>query len=181
MASLQGQLLIAAPALADPNFARTVVAIAKHDEDGALGLVLNRPSEQLVAEVVPALTEVVGASDQLYVGGPVQPEAVLLLAEFDDPVQDAIAVTTSIGLVSDATALDELSQIARRQRAFAGYAGWGPGQLDSEIERDDWFLEPATAEDLFCENAERLWSQVLERMGGQYQLVARMPDDVSVN
>jgi putative transcriptional regulator len=179
--SLQGKLLIAAPTLLDPNFARTVVAIANHDDDGALGVVLNRPSETEVAEAVPDLAELVDDGDVVHVGGPVQPGAIVVLAEFEAPDDAAFLVTGSVGLVSDRTDIERLPDVTVRRRVYAGYAGWGPGQLEAELERDDWILEPARPNDVFSEDPQELWGSVLERKGGRYRLVARMPVDPSVN
>jgi putative transcriptional regulator len=181
MTSLEGQLLVASPALVDPNFARTVVAIANHDADGALGIVLNRPSETEVADAVPELAEVTDVDEVVFVGGPVQPASIVVLAEFEDPGAAAYLVVDAIGLVSDRIGLERLDEATQRHRIFAGYAGWGPGQLEAELEREDWILEPALADDVFCQDPEELWGLVLERKGGQFRLLARMPQDPTVN
>jgi putative transcriptional regulator len=179
--SARGQLLIAGPTLADPNFWRTVVLVVEHSDEGALGLVLNRPSEMSVADAVPELEEVVDASDELYVGGPVQPSSVIVLAEFEDPGDAALIAFEDIGVLASGTPLDELGAGVREGRAFVGHAGWGPGQLDSELERGDWILEPARRADAFSAEPLALWTDVLTRKGGSYALVARMPPDPSVN
>jgi putative transcriptional regulator len=114
-------------------------------------------------------------------GGPVQPAAVVVMAEFEDTGAAATLVIGDVGFVAADADFDSLGQAVRRVRVFAGLAGWAPGQLESEIERDDWIVEPATAADVFHENADALWSDVLERKGGQFALVARMPDDPSLN
>ena len=181
MKSLQGQLIVASPTLLDPNFFRTVVAIANHDDEGALGLVLNRPSETTVADAVPELAELVGDDDHVHIGGPVQPAAIVVLAEFEDPAEAAFLVTANIGLVGDGTGLDSLDGVTHRRRVFAGYAGWGPGQLEAELDREDWIVDPARAEDVLTAQPEALWSRVLDRKGGQFRLVARMPLDPSLN
>jgi putative transcriptional regulator len=181
MDSLHGKLLVASPALSDPNFARTVVAIANHDADGALGIVLNRPSDTEIADAVPELDGVIDTDDVVYVGGPVQPASIVVLAEFDDPEEAAFLVVDAIGLVSDRTGLDRLGDATAQRRIYAGYAGWGPGQLEAEIEREDWIVEPALPEDVFAARPQELWGDVLERKGGQFRLLARMPVDPSVN
>ena len=181
MGFLEGQLLVASPAMSDPNFARSVVAIANHDEDGALGIVLNRPSDTEVVEAVPELEGVVDSDEVVFVGGPVQPASIVVLAEFEDPAEAAYLVVDAVGLVSDRTGLDRLGVATARRRVYAGYTGWGPGQLEAELEREDWIVEPALAEDVFSEVPVELWAQVLDRKGGQFRLLARMPADPSVN
>ncbi|HET7568904.1 MAG TPA: YqgE/AlgH family protein [Gaiellaceae bacterium] len=180
MESLQGQLLIASPSLLDPNFKRTVVLVTEHSEEGAAGLVLNRPSPVAVAEVVPALEPLVDDGEQVWVGGPVQTDAVLVLGEFADPDDAAVPLFGALGFPS----LEEPEAVAvqtTRRRVFAGYAGWGAGQLEGELERDDWILEPAAPDDPFTEDPDALWADVLRRKGGVYELVARMPEDPSLN
>jgi putative transcriptional regulator len=181
MTSLRGQLLVASPAIEDPNFARSVVAIANHDDEGALGIVLNRPSETEVADAVPELADVVDGEEVVFVGGPVQPAAIVVLAEFDDPSDAAFLIVDAVGLVSERTGLDQLGEATARRRVYAGYAGWGPGQLEAEIERGDWIVERALAEDVFAGHPLELWGQVLDRKGGRFRLLARMPEDPTVN
>jgi putative transcriptional regulator len=181
MESVRGQLLIAGPALLDPNFWRTVVLVVEHSDEGALGLVLNRPSETTVDDAVPQLEELIDPDEQLFIGGPVQPSAVIVLAEFEDPSDAALIAFDDIGVLGTGSAAEELAAGARSGRAFVGHAGWGPGQLDGEIERGDWILEPAKREDAFSATPRELWSEVLTRKGGSYALVARMPPDPSVN
>jgi putative transcriptional regulator len=180
MDSARGQLLIAGPGLLDPNFWRTVVLIVEHSDEGALGLVLNRPSETTVSEAVSELEEMLDADDPLYVGGPVQPSALIVLAEFDRPTDAALIAFEDIGVLASG-AHEEPDNGVRRGRAFVGHAGWGPGQLDDEVERGDWILEPARREDAFSGTPLELWEAVLTRKGGSYALVARMPPDPSVN
>ncbi len=179
--SLRGKLLIASPALLDPNFFRTVVLVTEHNEDGAMGIVLNRPSEALVADVVPDLADVAGEEAPVYVGGPVQPEALVLLAEFADLDAAAWIVTADVGLASADVDLAELAASVRRGRVYAGYSGWGAGQLEAELEEDAWIVEPPIPSELFPEDPEHLWNDVLARKGGQFALLARMPADPSVN
>jgi putative transcriptional regulator len=179
--SLRGKLLIAGPDLLDPNFHRTVVLIADHGDEGAMGVVLNRRSEHTVDEAVPDLGELVDPDEHVHVGGPVQPTGVVVLAEFDDPSEAATTVLGDVGFVAAGSDVDGLPAITRRARVFAGHAGWGPGQLEAELERDDWIVEAADREDLFCADPDHLWSRVLERKGGSYALVARMPPDPSMN
>jgi putative transcriptional regulator len=179
--SLRGKLLIAGPTLLDPNFARSVVLVLEHSEEGAMGLVLNRPVETTVDEAAPELADVVAGDELLFQGGPVQPSGVIVLAEFADPEDAAMIVVDGVGPLSASADLGAVQVVDGRSRAFAGHAGWGPGQLESELERDDWIVEDARADDAFAVDAEALWASVLERKGGEYALVARMPEDPRVN
>jgi putative transcriptional regulator len=184
MDSLRGQLLIAGPTLEDPNFVRTVVLVGEHNDEGALGVVLNRPSDTTVGEAVPDLEDLTGDDDPVYVGGPVQPSAVLVLAEYLTPTEAPQLVTRDVGFLAleeDDHDVHPDGDLLRRARVFAGYAGWGPGQLESELERDDWIIVESVTDDVFDEDAPTLWRRVLERQGGHLRLVARMPLDPSTN
>ncbi len=181
MDSARGQLVVGGPALLDPNFWRSVVLIVEHSDDGALGLVLNRPSETTVGEAVRELEDLVDVDDRLFIGGPVQPSAVIVLAEFEDAADAALIAFDDIGVLATGSSPEERVTGVRQARAFVGHTGWGPGQLDSELERGDWILEPAQREDAFSGSPSELWQTVLTRKGGSYALVARMPPDPSVN
>jgi putative transcriptional regulator len=177
--SLRGKLLIAGPGLFDPNFRRTVVLIGEHNEEGALGVVINRPTEVRVDEVAPPLAAM-ASSGVLFVGGPVQPQAAVVLAEFRYPDAAGLLVFDSIGfLMGEIEA--HAPQGVTRARVFAGYAGWGAGQLEAEMEAGGWIVEPALPGDVFTDNPEGLWSDVLRRKGGQYAMLALMPFDPRTN
>ena len=178
---MRGQLLIAGATLPDPNFARTVVLVCEHSDDGALGLVLNRPGELVVGESAPELATLTGDEATIDRGGPVQPDALLVLAEFEDSSQAGMRVVENVGLVGDGSEMEDLVLATRRVRIFAGYAGWGPGQLDAELDNEDWFVAPAGVDDIFHPDADELWARVLARKGAHFALVARMPIDPSVN
>jgi putative transcriptional regulator len=178
--SLRGKLLIASPALLDPNFARTVVLITEHNEEGAMGVVLNRPSETEVGEVAPELGPAV-ADEPVFIGGPVQPQALVVLAEFNDPSAAAWVVVADVGFVAAETDADDLERAIRRGRVYAGYSGWGAGQLEGELAEDAWIVEPPMPAELFPDDPEQLWQDVLARKGGQFALIARMPEDPSMN
>jgi putative transcriptional regulator len=179
--SLRGQLLIASATLLDPNFRRTVVLIGEHTEEGAMGVVLNRPSSVVVAEAVPALAGLVDDGEVVYVGGPVQPGAVVALAEHEEPTDAASITFGNIGFLNAEVDAEELEERLRRIRVFAGYAGWGAGQLEAELEAEAWIVEPAEPADVFTEAPSELWSAVLQRKGGEFALLARMPPDPSLN
>jgi putative transcriptional regulator len=178
--SLRGRLLVASPALVDPNFARTVVLITEHNSDGAMGVVLNRPSEVEVGDVAPELAEIAGG-EPVFVGGPVQPQALVVLAEFNDVSAAAWTVVADVGFVAAETEYAELPDLVRRGRVYAGYSGWGSGQLEDELAEEAWIVEPPMPAELFAADPEALWQDVLARKGGQFALIARMPTDPSLN
>ncbi len=178
--SLRGRLLIASPALTDPNFDRAVVLITEHGPEGAMGVVLNRPSELEVGEVAPELSQVADG-EPVFIGGPVQPQALVVLAEFVDPLAAAWIVTADVGFVAAETEYDELGDLVRRGRVYAGYSGWGAGQLEGELAEEAWIVEAPMPAELFAARPEELWQDVLARKGGQFALIARMPDDPTVN
>jgi putative transcriptional regulator len=179
--NLRGQLLVASPTLLDPNFLRTVVLVTEHNDDGAMGVVLNRPSTATVDEAAPELETLVAAEDDVFVGGPVQQTAIVVIAQFSDPDAASVPIFDGVGFVAAGSDPAELEASASRARVFAGFAGWSPGQLESELERDDWFLEQARPADVFTDDPDSLWSEVLDRKGGEYALVARMPLDPTLN
>jgi putative transcriptional regulator len=179
--SASGQLLIAGPQLIDPNFWRTVVLVVEHTDEGALGLVLNRPAEATVGDAVPRLSGLIDDDSAVMLGGPVGQNAVIVLAEFQDPDEAALLAFENIGVLAGDEGDDLVDAPVQAARAFAGHAGWGPGQLEAEIERGDWILEPARRADAFAAEPDELWAKVLTRKGGSYALVARMPPDPSMN
>lgn len=180
MDTLRGSLLLAAGSLFDPNFRRTVVLIAEHGDEGALGLILNRPAQIRVQDAAPLLAGLVEPEAPLFFGGPVQREAVLVLAEFNDPALADRPVVGSIGF-ADPDLEPGLVEGILRARVFAGYAGWGPGQLEGEMGESAWIVEPARPDDVFSPEPERLWMSVLRRKGGDYRMLSLMPDDPSSN
>ena len=183
MDSLRGKLLIASPVLIDPNFHRTVILIAEHTEEGAMGLVLNRPAETLVADVVPDLSELAEEDAPVFFGGPVASDSVIVLAEFDDPSRAGVLLDDDLGFVgSDSGDLTDVADGVRRARIYAGHSGWGPGQLEGELEEESWIVDPAPQrEELFSDDPDGLWSAVLRRKGREYALLSTMPPDPSVN
>lgn len=180
MASLGGSLLIAGPSLFDPNFRRTVVLIGHHDDEGAVGVVLNRPTEHEVVEAAPPLATLVGPGERLFVGGPVQPEAAVVLADFEEPSRAEVLAFGSVGFLPQETDASELGAL-RRARVFAGYAGWGPGQLEAELGEESWFVADATEDDVFTTSPERLWSDVVRRKGPGFRVLTTMPADPAMN
>ena len=180
MQSLKGHLLIAGPALVDPNFRRTVILVGEHSADGAIGLVLNRMSGSTVDEVVPELAPLVDGTGPVHVGGPVQPSAIVVLGDFAEPERAGALVLDSVGFLPTEVDPDELG-VLHRARVFAGYSGWGPGQLDGELAEGSWIVEPALPDDVFTLEPDELWSDVLRRKGGPFGVLAQMPVDPSLN
>lgn len=178
--SLKGHLLVAAPALLDPNFRRTVVLVGEHGDEGALGVILNRTSGSRVDEELPELTSLIDGAEAIHVGGPVQPSAIVVLAEFDEPERAGTLVLDAVGFLPSQVDPDALGELGRT-RVFAGYAGWGPGQLDDELLEGSWIVEPAAPDDVFTADPEDLWSEVLRRKGGPFGVLALMPPDPSLN
>lgn len=181
MQSLRGQLLVAGPGLHDPNFRRTVVLVGEHGEEGAMGVVLNRPSPVTVGDAVPPLAELVDADEVVHVGGPVQPQAIVVLGDFDDVRDAASIVVGSVGfLPGEIEGTDDVPGLSRA-RVYAGYAGWGAGQLESELEESSWIVAAAHPDDVFTSAPEGLWGEVLRRQGGPFAILATMPVDPGVN
>jgi putative transcriptional regulator len=172
MQLLRGHLIVSSPKILDPNFRRTVVLIAEHTEEGAMGFVLNRPATVTVGDAVPDLEWLADAADQVHVGGPVAAQSVIVLAEFDDPSLAAMVVTGDV---------DALASATRRKRVFAGHSGWGPGQLEAELEDDSWIVVGGLPDDVFCDDPDALWRRVLQRAGGEHVLMATLPMDPSLN
>jgi putative transcriptional regulator len=173
--TLRGRLLVAAPILHDPNFHRTVVFVAEHGEEGAMGLVLNRPTDTSVGDALPDLAPLTGGEEPVFVGGPVAVESVLAVAELDDPDDASELLFGAIGFVQ------EPDVPVQRGRIFVGYAGWTAGQLEAELEEESWGGVPPEPHDLFSDDPDGLWSAVLRRQGGPYALLSLMPVDPSLN
>ncbi len=183
--SLEGRLLVAAPSLVDPNFARTVVLVLAHSDEGALGVVLNRPSELTVADPLPQWADLAAEPSVVFVGGPVAPAGAICLAEVDDDDPPPIAawrrLSGEVGTLDLAADPDGLASTLRRLRVFSGHAGWGPAQLEGEVAVGGWMVIYASAGDAFSPRPERLWHEVLRRQRGHLAMLAAFPDDPSLN
>ena len=181
-ASLKGQLLLDNGRLQGSFFHRTVLLICQHDADGAFGLILNQPAGQKIGDALTAnLPEQVKAGD-LFVGGPVQPQALSFL-HADDFLPDA-NVLPNLNLdhsLEDLVDLADSFSATQRLKVFAGYAGWSPGQLDDEMKRDTWLTHPATVELVFHQPPADLWPMILKQKGWKYRLIAQQPEDLSGN
>jgi putative transcriptional regulator len=172
---LTGRLLVATPALGDPNFANTVVLILEHSEDGALGVVLNRPTDTPVEAAVPAWAPLAASPGVVFVGGPVQQDGMVGLGRGALATSDPPEGLGDVGVVD--LAGDPEPGVAE-VRVFVGYAGWGASQLDGELEAGGWFTVDAHPDDVFTDEPPGLWRSVLERQGGIFRTV---PEDPSLN
>ena len=183
MMPLDGSLLVATPRLLDPNFARTVILVLNHDEDGAIGVVINRPSELSVADVLPTWSEAVTQPRTLFSGGPVGRDSAIAVAVplGDGPAVGFQRVTAGYGLVDlDGSPGDVLPDLAGL-RVFSGYAGWAPGQLEAEIAEGSWYVVPSLQSDLVTAEPEALWRLVLRRQAGELAYVSTFPEDPTHN
>lgn len=177
MAELRGQLLVAHPKLAERAFSRTVVLVAAHDDAGSLGLILNRPTQLTVSEIASPVAELPG-DGVIYEGGPVEPDGLVVLADFLPTIEDQLEIDGTLGLVrSDNGPPSQVAPHIDRCRVFAGHAGWAPGQLETEIADQAWLVTPRRPGDVFADEAETLWLRVLERLGGSFAQLAHPPDD----
>jgi putative transcriptional regulator len=191
--SLRGQLLVATPDLEDPNFFRTVVLVLEHNADGALGVVLNRPTGTDVESVLPAWAPLVAGSGSdpgdavVFVGGPVQPEGAIGLARRRTPGGAPVEHAGFAALYDDLGTVDlerdpgDVVPPLDAARVFAGHAGWGPGQLDGEVAAHGWFVVAREAADLWDTEPELLWRAVLKRQPGRVGMFAGFPADPALN
>ncbi|MGC5053565.1 YqgE/AlgH family protein [Micromonospora sp. DT48] len=182
--SMAGKLLVATPALKDPNFDRTVVLLVAHEPGGALGVVLNRATEVPVADVLRDWGDLARHPAVLFEGGPVQPDSAICLARMRPPVRRLKGfhqVSGAVGTLDLSVDPERLRENVQGIRVFAGYAGWGTGQLEQEIEDGSWFVLDALPGDAFVDRPDDLWPMVLRRQGGMMAAVAHFPPDVALN
>lgn len=183
-----GDLLVAAPVLLDPNFERSVVLLLDSDDDGALGVVLNRPSAVPVDEILPDWADRVGAPAVVFRGGPVSTDAALAVAVSatldtgPDPGSVGFRpLYDGVGIVDLDTPTALLGPALTHLRIFAGYAGWGADQLVDEIRSGAWYVVPSVVGDVFGDDPLGLWTRVLRRQPGELAWVATRPGDPTMN
>ena len=171
------------PGLSDPNFDRAVVLLLEHDEDGALGVILNRPSTTPVGEVLPSWQDLSSEPPVVFGGGPVDGTAAICLGSTRPGVVNAAvqAISPTLGVVDLDSDPALLAADVAYVRIFAGYAGWGAGQLDAEIDAGGWFVVPCLPPDPFTAAPATLWRTVLRRQGGRLALASTFPEDPSHN
>ena len=181
-ATLRGRLLVATPPLVDPNFDRSVVLMLEHGDEGALGIILNRPTDATLATVLPEWHTHASAPGVVFSGGPVAPEAVIALARGGRATSPGwVSVLEEVGSVDVGRDPDDLEFRIDALRVFVGYAGWGPGQLEAELAEQAWFVVPTRASDPFCHRPEDLWRDVLRRQRGRVAMFANYPADPESN
>jgi len=181
---LTGRLLVATPLLTDANFERTVVLVLDHNDDGALGIVVNRPLEVDVSAVLPSWQPHVTAPGRLFKGGPVALDSALGVVAVPGDDSEPVGVKRiigALGLVDLDTPPEVVTGGVAGLRIFAGYAGWGLGQLEAEIDEGAWYVVDAEARDPFSDTPERLWSEVLRRQRGDLALLSTYPEDPALN
>jgi putative transcriptional regulator len=181
--TLKGRLLVATPLLDDPNFHHAVIWLLEHGEDGALGVVLNRPSELPVAEPLPGWADLTGGLPVLFVGGPVAVGSVIGLARMAETAPEGVwePVTGSVGVLDLGADPGIVGPSVGTLRCFAGYAGWSPGQLEDELAEGAWFVVDADPADPFTDDPDRLWRSVLARQPNELARIALVPDDPTLN
>jgi putative transcriptional regulator len=188
-----GRLLVATPVLRDPTFRRSVVLMLDHDAEGALGLILNRPSDAEVGDAVPEWRSFAPEPSVLFLGGPVEPQRAVGLARLRSDTSGSSASSPEllaafdpllgggIGTLDLTADPDLVGGALDAVRIFAGYAGWGPGQLEAELLEGAWWVVDAEPDDAVATTPDDLWSRVLRRQPGSLRTFARYPDDPSVN
>jgi len=182
-ASLRGRLLIAMPVLQDPNFDRTVALVLEHTEEGALALVLNRPSETELDDPLPAWGPLAAEPPVVFVGGPVALDGAIGLARAAVPSESEgwAPLFDDLGTVDLSRDPEDIAVPLERLRVFLGHAGWGPGQLEDELAEDAWAVVESAPGDALCEDPDTLWRRVLRRQAGRLAWLANHPVDPSVN
>lgn len=179
-----GMLLVSAPGMFSPEFARTVVLVLEHDADHTLGVVLNRRSEVAVANVMPGWEELAAKPQAVHIGGPVSPESAVGLGVTtpgapEHPYLKRLA--NRLVLVDLNASPLEVGDLLDGIRIFAGYAEWAPGQLDDEILRGDWFVTPALPSDVVAPAGADLWGDVMRRQAMPLPLFATFPAHLEDN
>ena len=183
--SLTGRLIVATPDLEDPNFRRAVVLLLEHGREGAVGVVLDRPLDLTVAEALPTWSDYAAAPPVLFAGGPVEQDAAIALGRLRHPCVDPAPFGRSVA--GDLVTVDldaappEAEGLLVALRVYAGYAGWGPGQLDAEVATGSWFVLEAEPGDAWSDHPEGLWRSVLRRQPGALAMFAGFPDDPTHN
>lgn len=184
--SFTGSLLVASPLLDQPPFRRSVVLLLDHDDDGALGVIVNQPAELTVERVLAAWSSTVSEPGVLFAGGPVGTDSALAVAELYENAASAEppgwrACFGRIGLVDLDAPPALLTDAIKRMRIFAGYSGWSSGQLEGEIEEGAWYVVDSRPDDIFDLHPVDLWRRVLRRQRDEMAFVSTYPDHPAMN
>ncbi len=175
-------LLLATPPLDDPNFDRSVVYMMEHSVEGAVGVVLNHPTEETIIDGLDQWMDLSAPPAVVFNGGPVQFDALIAIAELSGPREDAWSpILGDLGSVDLARDPIDVADEVGRVRLFRGYAGWASGQLDTELAAGAWMVFDAQRDDVFHNDPEDLWRLVLRRQRGRVAWLANAPDDLSMN
>ena len=180
----KGIFLVASPSLRDPNFRQTVVLLCEHGEEGALGVVVNRPTEMNITEVLPQIPILEGQTHMVFSGGPVQRNHLLILYRTPEGLEDTHHVFDGVYLGGNMAILEEIVKNPFSPddfRAFMGYSGWAPGQLESEMETGSWLTLPADSSLMFDRDHTSVWGDILQNLGSQYAIYRDMPVDPHMN
>jgi putative transcriptional regulator len=176
--SLRGHFLLSARKLRDPNFFKTVVLMVEHGSDGAMGLVVNRPSNVTVQRALAGHFELPETNELVYIGGPVEPSALFILHDSQDldtsekPIVPEVYVGSSAAAFEQVVRAAAFDESAVKYRILCGCAGWAPGQLEGEVARGDWYTCPATSEETFCENPYDLWDSLVRKVAESHRVVS---------
>ena len=181
--STRGSLLVAVPLMDEPTFRRTVIYMLQHDDDGALGLVINRPTDEHDLPGLDPWMFELSQPQVVFEGGPVQSNTLIGVASVtsDAASEGFVQIHGDLGTVDLGQLPSEIVEGLHGLRLFRGYAGWGAGQLDAELEEGAWLVLSATADDVFSAHPQGLWRNVLRRAGGRLAVLADAPDDLSWN
>lgn len=180
----KGIFLVATPGLRDPNFRQTVVLLCEHGDEGTLGVVVNRPTAMSVSEALPQVPILEGQRHALFSGGPVQPNQVMLLYRLDQMPENSHHVFDGVCLGGDMELVDKILTTDHGReafRAYVGYSGWGPGQLENEMKSGSWITMPADPAVVFENDPRQVWSEIIGKLGEEYRVYADMPFDPSLN
>ena len=180
----KGIFLVASPALRDPNFRQSVVLLCEHSGQGALGVVVNRPTHVSLSEALPQIPVIEGQQHVLFSGGPVQPNQVLILYHGAQAPDASHHVFDGVYMGGDLVFLERaLVEPGRGEafRAYIGYSGWGPGQLEAELKTGAWLTAPADPATVFEKNPSEVWAESLKSFGSEYEVYTDMPTDPSLN
>ena len=180
----KGIFLVAAPSLRDPNFRQTVVLLCEHGSQGALGVVVNRPTAIHLSEALPQVPVLEGQRHLLFSGGPVQPNHILILLRTGQVPDNTHHVFDGVYMGGDMAALEKIMTVpggTAAFRAYVGYSGWSPGQLENEMKTGSWITLPADPSMVFDKDPLRIWADTMRSLGGRYEIYAQMPQDPNLN